>query len=611
MPSPAKALVLAVLVIGPSPGPMISLSATGHRIPAQDTEATLMTVTTVSDLSDGETASASALTSSPGSDGISLREALEVTNNDPGTYAVRFDATLAGQTILVGADTGLDLPPLLGGTVSIDGDVDADGTPDVMLRRGFEGESPCRECAFRISSSGNELQNLRVRGFATGVLFSPSNIADPALYPEDSLVTDQTYSGNEIAGLVMTGIRRDGVVIDWFSPECDSSLGEPPCETHNSWTDTRIVGNTIRSRRYGVRWPLGGRGDVTSGMTVSDNTIRISNSRADSLALRFEAGLAVGTTETRISDLTIARNDIGGYPSSSIFVASGVGASDHNVIDGVRIVDNKIGHADCLCASISLFLGESSESVGWDLDPIEYGDHNVMRDVLIRGNTIKGRIGGSASCCGTRDNKLKDIRIIENEIVTAGHTTGIAFDAGSDGRFHSRYSAGNSIVGLTVRSNRITIRPNGKGPPGSGSWGGLSATLQFGGVLLTGGAGTARDGSIRDVAIADNYIDTILIGISLVGGTYFVEVAPKENVISGVRIRNNRIPHAPEVPRYILRDARGISIVGGYNGARRNRVICIQLSGNRVGGLKGLLVVANAASGGRRAVGNIARLSCA
>lgn len=51
-------------------------------------------VSTSSDASDGDTATVAALLARPGQDGISLREAIEATNNDPGTYTIRFAPAL-------------------------------------------------------------------------------------------------------------------------------------------------------------------------------------------------------------------------------------------------------------------------------------------------------------------------------------------------------------------------------------------------------------------------------------------------------------------------------------------------------------------------------------
>src|SRR3979411_1481974 len=68
-------------------------------------------VTTVSDATNGDTSSVPALLANPGPDGVSLREAISATNNDPGTYTIRFAPSLKGATITLNSQ----LPPLIGG----------------------------------------------------------------------------------------------------------------------------------------------------------------------------------------------------------------------------------------------------------------------------------------------------------------------------------------------------------------------------------------------------------------------------------------------------------------------------------------------------------------
>src|SRR5258708_27675099 len=93
--------------------------------------ATDIVVTTNSDAVNGNTSSVAALLADPGPDGISLREAITATNNDPGTHTIRFAASLKGATITLDSQ----LPPLLGGGLTLKGDIDGDGKPDVTLAK--------------------------------------------------------------------------------------------------------------------------------------------------------------------------------------------------------------------------------------------------------------------------------------------------------------------------------------------------------------------------------------------------------------------------------------------------------------------------------------------
>jgi hypothetical protein len=94
---------------------------------------TTITVATNSDAINGNVSRVAALMVNPGTDGISLREAIEATNNDPGEYTINFSPQLDDTTIYTGEIDNADLPPLLGGSVIINGDIDGDFAPDITI----------------------------------------------------------------------------------------------------------------------------------------------------------------------------------------------------------------------------------------------------------------------------------------------------------------------------------------------------------------------------------------------------------------------------------------------------------------------------------------------
>src|SRR3990172_4104456 len=122
-------------------------------------QGTTITVTTNADIINGNVSSVAGLLANPGPDGIALREAIEATNNDPGEYTIQFTAQLDGTTIYTGATNNQDLPPLLGGSVIINGDIDGDLTPDVTIANASAFQYPF---GFKIQSSNNTLHALQM-----------------------------------------------------------------------------------------------------------------------------------------------------------------------------------------------------------------------------------------------------------------------------------------------------------------------------------------------------------------------------------------------------------------------------------------------------------------
>jgi hypothetical protein len=156
------------------------------------TRGTVVTVTAETDDEDGDVSSVAALLKSPGSDGtISLREVIDAINHSPGTYTIQFAPSLKGATINVGSVVKDNLPALLAGNVTIRGDIDSDGKPDITINNFLTG-SAVFPVGFQILSSFNTLYSLNIRGFMNGVMFN---------HPGSGL----KFDGNTLARLNITG----------------------------------------------------------------------------------------------------------------------------------------------------------------------------------------------------------------------------------------------------------------------------------------------------------------------------------------------------------------------------------------------------------------------
>lgn len=522
-----RGLVAAASVVG-------ALNGLGGASPGAT--AMTITVTTTADVTNGEVSSVAQLLARPGPDGISLREGIEVTNNDPGTYTIRFAPALTGSTITLGAD----LPPLTGGGVTIEG--------SGMTLNTTVSSTWC-ECGLQVASSRNRLRGLTLERFRNGVVIGPYWQWTTG----GSLPTHVTLADNVLSGLVLRKIAGIGIV-GWsvFSPNCGAPKPER-CWSYTTWKNTTITGNTIETGDTGIGFKLDNAGDRVDRATVTGNSIRIAGQ---------DAGIILATggdsAQARISDVLIARNTVEGSVDIGINVAGGTLRGQNGTVERVRVLDNRVnlvksrGYSGFCCQGIVVQAGTDSPVFTTMIDPPRYLDGNVTRDVLVRGNSISGTLAWGVQVvagfgAGGSRNRIENVRIEGNAIRSRTNAAGLYVILGDGHPFRDRYATGNRIARVTITSNLITIG-NDRGP-GAG---------HDGGVVLVGGGRFGRAGAIRDVRITSNRIATTLTGIKLVGG--FSKFA-RGNTISCVRLAGNRITGARST----------VAVLPNVDGARGNR----------------------------------------
>lgn len=582
------------------------------RVPArsEDIEGRLITVTSSDGGgTNGDVSTVDALESNPGPDGVSLREAIEATNNDPGTYTVRFDASLVGAVIeLVNL-----LPVLSGGGLFMDGDIDGDGAPDVTL----VDQSDFGGWGFNIASSGNRLHALALRDFTYGVVVTAMQ-DDRA---ETPLLSQTTFARNVVSGLLLEDIAAPiAVHPTLWHEECQPGT---PCRTASTWLDTRIVGNTIDSDRNGAIWLgwINDDGDVMRRVTVAGNVIRIGGEPvgigiAQGRAIDLTIGVG-GSGDNLIADALVAYNDIEARGTSeAVNVQAGQGGRSGNVIEDVKVVGNRARFSSANSTSGASWGVLISVSDGcWPPDqPVDCD--NTVRRAEVSGNVFMGPLIGvqvGEPCCEgpIESGSLTDVRVAAN-VIESVVSSPPEFSEPWGVVVGGRHGAATSDV--IIDSNTIV---QNEAPPTASK----AAYLIGGGIKVLGGL-DKWDASIKKVVVTNNRVDTKLVGIAVVGGaaadigSYSAQGSPADrNRVSHVKLRGNVILRAPRLATRWHPKLKGISVIGGlvvpgpkpYEwSATRNVVTCVTVKSNRVVGKRDdIAVLANVGAGASK---NVARL---
>lgn len=177
-----------------------------------------------------------------------------------------------------------------------------------------------------------------------------------------------TLADNVLSRLVMRKIDAFGIWMgSIFSPSC--GVPQPQrCQSHSSWRNTTIMGNTIETGDTGIAAKIHHVGERVEHVTVIENRIRIAG---DDAGIIFETGN--DSTRARISDLLIARNTIEGRVDIGISVAAGVQRGQANTTERIRVLDNRVhlvspGSGYC-CAGIVVNAGSDSAEAAFPNAP--------------------------------------------------------------------------------------------------------------------------------------------------------------------------------------------------------------------------------------------------
>jgi len=541
---------------------------------------TVITVTNATVAINGDTSSVAALMANPGPDGISLPEAIMATNNDPGTWDIEFAPALKGSIIDIDPAPSvgfLGLPGLSGGNVTINGDINGDGKPDITLTTSQSGNTS----GISVASGGNTLYALALQNFTWGVRISPPPTANGV-----------TFSDITISNLVITNAQMAGIYLF-------------PADVSSTWDHLLITGNTFSGSVSGpinaIDLELGSTaGDTLQHTTIANNNITIPMPGAGGIAMNFGAGL--GARNNQAIDTLIANNVISAaLPQFAIRIATGVGSASSSLIDGMQVIGNQmlISGPPVMggpgTAAIVVASGDAASDDGYpSLRPIQYSENNILRNLSILSNTIAGTpnfgIAVQAACCGNSNNTIQNLSILGNTISAEGEAVELV--GGASGGYYSRPSSGNALTNVLIQANTIQMTPPicNCYPAGLG--------LTFGGIDVI--AGLAEPGnSVTGILIANNDVDTPFVGISIVAGVGAsggpnAPVSPADNnVVSAAQISCNLVEQAPTLPVNFpplpvnFPGIQGIDVTAGLLNANGNQVQQLTVVNNLVAGILG------------------------
>ena len=546
----------------------------GLKVTDDPADAVTVTVTTDSDAANGDTSSISALIANPGTDGVSLREAILAANNTTGSKVIKFAPALKGSTIAIGgpASTGGPapnfLPQLLSGNASIIGDIDGDGLPDITLDgRLSNGDS--LGWGITIWSSDNRVTGLRFLNFGGAILLSPGgDWPGPA-----KTLTDDQALGNSIVG-------NSGIYV---GPLGLIGPANPVPISNLTWDQLVIAGNDIDQAPNGIFLYAGtasSHDNLISNVTIAANWIEgtAGGGGIDGIAVlaadgnsEFQRvpGPVLFADHNQLQNVTIERNHIDTMMKDGISVVAGNEGNSDNVVSDVHILNNQIrvlgpnlGPANG--AGITLVANSESMDSGG-----RTASGNILRRVEVRGNKITNASVGirlaaaenwgsqfpSLSALGPSvGNTAEDIVISHNTVslgagaIQPWSATGIIVVAALMGTAGTGPASYNLIKNVTISGNRL-----------------LDGKKRAVGIQVTAGFA-----SLGDALVSHNTVMGLLISGNVLTGWKMAVLIAAGSAVQHRSTANSLT--GKSVGNTIVSSTEGIRAVANYGNAWKNSI---------------------------------------
>jgi len=547
---------------------------------------TVITVTNATVAINGDTSSVKALIANPGPDGISLPEAITATNNNPGTWVIQFAPALKGSIIDVDPAPSigfLGLPGLTGGNVTINGDIDDDGQPDITLT------SMSGNLTVYVMSGGNTINRLALQGCGMSGCVQLRNPSASGGFGPGPVATGTTFSNTTISNLVMTNIPTQGVAI---CPNCGPTVTSP---TGNVWDHVLITGNTITGSASGpnnaidvqIAW-----GDTLQHTIIANNNLVLLAQGALGISLGTGGGLGPPDQGSDIVLDTLVINNTITAPIGIVFRG---GTAVGSLYDGAQVIGNQISTTGG--AGITFFPADVESGLVGTL--VQRFNNNIITNIAILANSIEGPGAGIQIQAGQNaaaNNAISNVSIMGNTLLNTvtgsanGPTTGM-FLFGGRSDYSAFVATGNSLSNVLIQANTIQSLI----PPGNINFGGGDPqyAIVSAGISAFGGIG-AQGNSINGISIAHNDVNTPSVGIAITGGwgggsptggapTFSAD----NNVVAGAQIFCNQVDQIPTQGVTPASGIEGINLVAGLAEASGNQVQQAYIVDNLVAGVLG------------------------
>jgi hypothetical protein len=460
-----------------------------------------VTVTSTTDVADGDTSSIAALIATPGPDGvISLREAILAANNTSGSDAISFSIAGPGLKSI----TPLSVLPTITSPVTIDGYTQplssantlavGDNSVHLIELNGNGAAFP----GFNISAGNSTLRGLVINRF---------NGNGPA-----NAINVNTNGGNKIEGCFI-GVSADGT-----TAQSNSRLG---IDIESSPNNT--IGGTTPAVRNVISSNTSGQSILINGISSSGTTIQGNYIGTNAAGTAASAGSVIG----------IELGSNGGGTGSSNNTIGGTTAAARNVISGNASVGIEL-FDDTVTGNViqGNYIGTNATGTaavgnGTGITLLRTNDTLIGGTVAGAGNLISGNSGDGISLDGSR-NLVQGNLIGTDATGTAKVPNGFrGIEMAVDG---SNAGSDNTIGGTTPGARNI-ISGNGGGGNSHGIrlelLGTTSGNLIQGNYIGTDITGTVALGN--GGAGIQIFESSVATHVNTIGGTS----AAARNIISG------------------------------------------------------------------------------